>query len=136
MTKVIWPFFSFRATKKSMLAMDENLDELDAGFFVGLEDQCRLLQEDGKMIELERGYKYIYREKPTATGRKIVRQRYFIPYNPQTTIQQENRAKFSDGVAAWQVLPFTTQIIWNKLKYPNHMSGYNRFLRAYMRGEI
>ena len=136
MTKVTGPFFSLGATKKSYVYIDFEGNELDAGFFIGTENGYVLAQENEKGIELERAYKYIYREKPTSKGRVTIRQRYFIPTNPQTTPQQENRGKFADAVLAWQNLTFTAQVVWNKLRYPEHMSGYNRYLRAYMKGEV
>lgn len=119
-----------------MLAIDEETDQLDAGFLIGLENKGRLLQECLKIIELERGYKYIYREHPTSTGRKLIRQKYFIPTDTWSQSKQDNRDKFGLGVAAWQALSMTEQIVWNKLKYPYHMAGYNRFLRAYMLDQL
>lgn len=138
---------SFGAKKKTQVPMDDSNFSKDPitgkwtynwpdGFFIGTEDDARLCQEIDKGLELEWAQKAVYREKPTSSGRKTVRQRYVISDNPQTTPQMENRWKFGDGVAAWQILTMTEQIIWNKLKYPYHMSGYNRFLRAYMRDEI
>jgi len=123
---------SFRAKGKTQVPMDDSDFLWPDGFFLALEDTFNLLLETGKKIVLEWGYKACYREHPTSKGRVLIREKYHIPTNPQTTDQQLNRGKFAAAIIEWQALPFTEQVVWNKLKYPAHMSGYNRFLRNYM----
>lgn len=147
MTVVKFPFASFSAKKKTTIAFDDS----DATYdpvkkvwtwkwpylpLIGLENGKSLLQETGRFLETEWGYKYDYREKPTSKGRRLVRQKHSIPYNPQTTPQQENRGKFGSAIDAWQDLTYFEEIYWNKLVYPAHMSGYNRFIRAFMLDQI
>jgi hypothetical protein len=132
MTKVKWPFFSLTAHGKTSCPVDDSDFTLDDSKFIGLENGKALLQEDGKKIELEWYYKAIYREQPCWFGRITIREKYYTPFNPNSTPQQENRQLFADAVAAWQALSFTDQVSWNKLLYPTHMSGYNRFLRNYL----
>lgn len=55
-----------------------------------------------------------------------------VPSNPQTEEQQAWRAKFASGVALWQGMDEETKDYYNKLNYPEHASGYNRFLHYYL----
>ena len=57
----------------------------------------------------------------------------WIPTNPQTAKQQAWRQKLADAVAAWQGMNQTTKDYYNKLAYPVHMSGYNRFIHYYLK---
>jgi hypothetical protein len=103
------------------------------GVMVGVETGWGLLQETGKKIELEVYFKAIYRRQPTPRGRIIIREKYYACENPQHTDQQIWRGKFATAVSLWQALSSTEQIVWNKILYPNHMSGYNRFIRNYLK---
>ncbi len=58
---------------------------------------------------------------------------FYFPRNPQSGLQQANRNKFADGVAAWKVLTPAEKLVYNKNSYGLGMSGYNLFLRQYMR---
>jgi len=53
--------------------------------------------------------------------------------NPQEPGQQTWRQVFADGVSIWQGMSNETQDIYNKLKYPRRMLGYNRFLHYYLK---
>jgi hypothetical protein len=128
--------FSLTAKKKTLCPIDDSDFTFHPEQFIGTEDGFNLAQENDKAIRLETGYKWVYREYASPTGRITVRQRYVISENPQTTPQQENRGKFRDGVHAWQALTMTEQVVWNKINYPENMSGYNRFLRKYMKDLI
>lgn len=75
-----------------------------------------------------------YQKRKNARSQYFVRMRHFITSNPQTPAQQANRSKFSLAVAAWQSKTDEEKRYWRGLKRPRGMSGYNRFLREYMRG--
>jgi len=51
----------------------------------------------------------------------------------QTTKQVTYRNRFADAVEAWQALSAPTKDIYNKMKYPLHSSGYNKFLSMYVK---
>lgn len=78
----------------------------------------------------------IYQRRHSGGKQIFVRMKHYHGPNPQTVPQQANRATFADAVAAWQALSTTEKNYWRRRKTPRMMSGYNRFLRAYMRGEI
>ena len=60
---------------------------------------------------------------------------YTIPYS-NSEQQETNRTKFAQGVLNWQGLTTEQKQFYNKLKYPTGMSGYNRYLRLYMKDKI
>jgi hypothetical protein len=57
---------------------------------------------------------------------------YYYPYNPQTETQQAWRGVFADAIGNWQGFDNQTKGHYNALKYPNVMSGYNRYIRFYL----
>jgi hypothetical protein len=75
----------------------------------------------------------IYQSRPRKTGRIHVKMKYCIPPQPRTTKQQGGRIKFALAVDSWNNLPFENQVVWNKKRYPYHMSGYNRFISNYLK---
>lgn len=88
---------------------------------------------DGSRLLLKPIEKVIYREQPTIHGRITIREKYYVPTNPRTDEQQANRTLFADAVEAWQNLSYQEEIVWNKMAYPPYMSGYNRFIRNYLK---
>lgn len=147
MAKVNWPMLSLSAKGKVTCPVDSSdavydpirkrwIWDFHPEKFVGLETGDELLQENEKRLELEWNFKAIYCEFPTKNGRIHVRKSYYKPTGEPNEGQLRTQANFRAAVLAWQVLPFEQQIVYNKLKEPLHMSGYNRFLRQYLKGEI
>jgi hypothetical protein len=62
------------------------------------------------------------------------KEKFYVPYNPQTPLQQANRAKLADAVLAWQCLTSEEKSAYNKRARGRHMSGYNLFIRNFMYG--
>jgi len=58
---------------------------------------------------------------------------YMIPKNPRTEAQQANREKYADGVLAWQNLTTEQKQVYNDAMRGKKMSGYNFFLREYLK---
>lgn len=79
-------------------------------------------------------YGWVYEMRRTWHGMQATARRFVYPPNPNTIYQQANRGKFGSAVAAWQALTPAQKGVYNALKYPPRMSGYNKFLRLYMRG--
>jgi len=77
----------------------------------------------------------IYQRRPRKKGSLWVKMRHALIPNPQTETQQKGRTKFAQAVEAWNNLSFQNQIFWNKLKQPEHISGYNRFISWYMKSK-
>lgn len=78
----------------------------------------------------------IYQKRRSQGKQIFVRMKHYHGANPQTVPQQANRSIFASAVSAWQALSDSEKKIWRAKKYPRYMSGYNRFLREYMRGNI
>ena len=124
------------ATGKSRCRFDDLEDTIYTNDYERLcEDGTIRLAQTGnaRILETEINFLYEYREQPTPRGRITIRQKYTPYVNPQGTEQQLWRGVMADAVAAWQALSFTDQVIWNKTKYPYNMSGYNRFVRNYLK---
>lgn len=75
----------------------------------------------------------IYQKRPRATGQIFVKMRHYIQRNPQTTAQMARRAVFADGVEAWHGLDESVKELYRRAKYPEHMNGFCRFMREYLR---
>jgi hypothetical protein len=75
----------------------------------------------------------IYQRRPRQGGQIIVKMRHYWPNNPQYEDQQAWRGVFADAVSAWQALTTEQKLEWKKKKWPRKMTGYNRFLRAYLK---
>lgn len=63
-------------------------------------------------------------------------ERYYVPTNPRTELQQEGRSMFRAAVASWQALSDEQKAAWNY--YQDHrrkrpvMSGYNLFISKFL----
>jgi hypothetical protein len=79
-------------------------------------------------------YGWYYQLRRTWHGIVWAAHRYhgFVP-NPRKPKQLIWRGYLADGVSIWQGMESATQDIYNKLKFPTRMSGYNRFLHYYLR---
>lgn len=78
----------------------------------------------------------IYQKRRNKKGQIFVRMKHYHGSNPQTPEQQSNRATFSQAVASWQSLDESEKKQWRAKKHPRYMSGYNRYIRDYMRGLV
>jgi hypothetical protein len=43
---------------------------------------------------------------------------------------------FANGVTAWKALTDEQKLYYNKLKYPARRSGFNRFMREYLKSHL
>jgi len=63
-------------------------------------------------------------------------ERYYVPTNPQTSPQQDNRSMFQSAVVAWQGLGASDWASWNYYQDVRRrrpiMSGYNLFISKYL----
>lgn len=78
----------------------------------------------------------IYQKRPTRNGQIFVRMKHYHGGNPQTIPQQANRSTFAAAVAAWKLLNYEQKKYWRGRKEPRYMSGYNRYIREYMHGNV
>ena len=79
-------------------------------------------------------YGWFYRLHRTWHGIVWAAHKYSGPsYNPRTVKQQTWRGCHADGVSIWQGMSNETKDIYEKMKYPQRMTGFNRFLHYYLR---
>ena len=74
----------------------------------------------------------IYQQRPRATGRLTVKEKYYWPTNPQTAPQQANRNSFAAAVLAWQGLTDEQKEHYRERAKRKQMSGYNLYIKEYM----
>lgn len=60
------------------------------------------------------------------------RLKFYIPSNPQTAPQQNNRAKFTAGMTSWAGLTSEQKAVYNERAKKRHLHGVNLFLREYL----
>lgn len=75
----------------------------------------------------------LYRKVRHEGKQKFQRMKFYATPGPRTVPQQANRSKFALAVSAWQALTPEQKKQWRSKKSPRFMSGYNRFIRDYMR---
>ena len=59
-----------------------------------------------------------------------------VSKQPRTSIQQGYLSNFADAIIAWRNLTETERKIYNAYKYPPRMSGYNKYIRWYLKTHI
>ncbi len=75
------------------------------------------------------GYAYIMRQY--GFTRRI--SKYCYPYDPRNPYSLGNRNRFAAAVEYWQGFDQPTRHYYNIMKYPNVMSGYNRYISFYIK---
>lgn len=75
----------------------------------------------------------VYQTYHGKDGLITVRKKFYWPSNPSSSLVDARRAVFADGVAAWQALTSLQKKSYDDLTSPSNMSGYNRFLRLYLK---
>jgi hypothetical protein len=96
-------------------------------------DALFALQARGKLDGVPPEIRGIYQQRMTRKGKRTIKMKMYAPTNPQTVLQQTNRQKFADAVIAWQALTNEEKNVYNQLKYPDQMSGYNKFISQYLK---
>lgn len=79
------------------------------------------------------GFRGIYQRYNSKNGKKTRLIKLYKPTNPRTPLQQANRQKIANAVFAWQCLTDSEKDVYNNRKYPRFMSGYNRFIKEYLK---
>lgn len=74
------------------------------------------------------GYAYVIRQY----GMVRHYYKYYYPYDPRDPVVLANRHKFAYAVFYWQGFDDATKQFYNNKRYPNVMSGYNRYIHYYM----
>lgn len=74
----------------------------------------------------------IYQRRKGINGHITVKEKFYIPSNPKTVLQQANRSKFADAVTFWQGLTSTQEAEYNKRVAHKNLSGYNLCIQEYL----
>jgi len=98
-------------------------------FFIGNDDTGNTWH--GKDITaIERAG--IYRRFTQGPTRRIVKNRYYIPSDPQTAGQLARRAVYAEAVSQWQSLTPPQKATYNQRAKGTNLSGYNLFVREWL----
>ncbi len=76
-----------------------------------------------------------YEMRRTWHGIQSVAKHGTLPPDPHSPEQLGNWDKFSEAIHTWQLMSQSQKEIYNKLKYPEHTSGYNKFISWYLRSK-
>ena len=76
-----------------------------------------------------------YEMRRTWHGIQAVAKHGTLPPDPSSPEQLGNWDKFSEAIQTWQLMSQPQKEIYNKLKYPEHTSGYNKFISWYLRSK-
>lgn len=77
----------------------------------------------------------IYQRRRTWHGVMCIKERYYTPYNPRAPVQQAHRQNIADGNSHWKSLTYEQKDYYNKLKSPEAMTGFDRFMHYYLVAE-
>lgn len=72
----------------------------------------------------------VYQRRP---GMPTVMRRR-VPANPNTDLQQEQRASFASAISCWQGLPDGSKAWWTVKAWGVATSGYNLYVKNYLLG--
>lgn len=69
----------------------------------------------------------------TRFGKRVqVKEKHYIPTNPQTGPQQAWRQVYADSIVAWQTLTDEQKAVYTEKAKGKNMSGYNLFQKEYL----
>lgn len=75
----------------------------------------------------------IYQRRSTKAGQIFVRENFYWPINTLSVELENNRLIFAQGVATWKDMNDEEKEYYRALRQPENMSGYNRFMRLWLR---
>lgn len=65
-----------------------------------------------------------------------VKERHYVPYNPQSDAQNYMRGVFRDGVSAWHDLTDEERVAYNKSSKTKGVNGFCKFMSLYMKANL
>ena len=74
-----------------------------------------------------------YEMRRTWHGIQAVAKHGVLPPIPHSPYQMGQWEKFGNAIRTWQLMTQEQKDLYNKLKYPENTSGYNKFIRWYLR---
>jgi len=79
---------------------------------------------------------WVYERRRNSQGVFPIARKMVYTTVRHTPAQQLLRSKFALAVAGWQLLTEEEKTYWRRLKRPERMSGYNRYLSAFLFGNL
>ena len=73
----------------------------------------------------------VWQRRHTKRGIVSVKMKLYSPTNPRTTLQQANRQRFADAMAAWKNLTNEQKAVYNKRAKRQQLFGWNVFIKEY-----
>lgn len=107
-----------------------------AGFGFGCYGKVRYaeVQRIGGIYQRRRaGYNNLTGPPPPNAPTYFVKCRSYAPSNPQTPIQQANRAKMTNATSAWHNLTLEEKSVYNKRASRKGRVGYFLFMSEHMK---
>lgn len=74
----------------------------------------------------------IYQVRTRFGHRTNVKEKFYTPTNPNSTLQQFWRLQFANSIIAWRNLSAEKKKMYNKRAQGRQMSGYNLFQKQYL----
>lgn len=74
----------------------------------------------------------VYQVRHQKTGYQQVKERHYVPYNPNSSAQIHSRNVFRDGVAAWHALTDLQRFTYNKSAKTKGVNGFMKFMGQYL----
>ncbi len=76
---------------------------------------------------------WVYEQRRTWHGMQPTARRAVWPLDQAVNRGDPYQIRFGNAITAWVGMNQETKDIYNKLKYPPRMSGYNRFIKQYIK---
>lgn len=91
------------------------------------DSEIKVKFEEGREVV----YSGVYSEKHLNNKNFFTRGHYYIPLNPRTDKQQQNRNLFAQCVFAWHDLTKEEKAVYNKRAKNKGYTGFNLFIKEY-----
>ena len=75
----------------------------------------------------------VYQMRRSKAGPVCVREKFYQPSDQTQPNKLVTQLRFADAVSAWQGLASDKKIRYKQLAVGQHMSGYNLFLKTYLK---
>lgn len=102
----------------------------------GYPDGCGEYRLGFNALGEESDYSGTYQRQYGRFGAFFKRKRYYPEYVNPTPGTLAGRANVIAGAAAWQALTEPQKAYWRNLQHPERMTGYNRFMKKYLKGAL
>ena len=81
-------------------------------------------------------YAGIYRKYTNDKKNHLIKMRHYVPSYSNTEAIQASRASFTSAIIAWRALDADEKLFYEKWGKKYRMSGYNKYISEYMKGNV